>query len=685
MTDLLSYIRVKQVNQDDVVNVGGYRIRFPIGHFYFGSKIELKTTVIIEGQGVGIAGGIPTKLRFATDGIVVNIYDTLNGGIESPGTTGAGGTIIRNLMLTSSASSGAHDGIWLRGRATIEQVAVANFPRHGIRIEAEGLGAAAAVRGNANGWRVTNCRLTGNRDCGLFVSGGDVNAGMGVGIDSSFNGNWGIWDNSFLGNSYSGCHADYNGLPGLSVGRTAPSVVTYNGRYYAVVPGQDTAASTTTPGTNAWVWFEYWPSGDGPAVGAAAWSSASTYKSGGPYALIGDAATGNLLLGCYSEGSQGPSFLGFRSMSINGTHGAGIGGHGCATRGAEGQFESRLGFLTATDRVGGSVSVGGNPPNGDILRIGHPDYAPYNNRLIWKAGGDLSFNYNSGIDKEPFFMTGMATTTKFGTGVNQPHVFAMDKLALGAGYNGEGEGRRITYRSAAPAAGAWARGDFVFNLNPSAGAPIGWRCTVTGSPGTWEAVAAGGSGVTDGDKGDITVSGSGASWVVDNDVVTNAKLANMAQNTIKGRANGAGTGDPQDLTPAQARAVIASDSGNGAQFLAGDGTFKAPPAAAGWTVDYVSNRSSYYNLTPANMTHVVFNTTNDGYSGVFLQNVATGTRVKLSRLRGGQPVYVYNNDQSQTLSRKTGTANNPGILDGGTVFLTKVGTNLWVGEGDFDS
>ena len=39
------------------------------------------------------------------------------------------------------------------------------------------------------------------------------------------------------------------------------------------------------------------------------------------------------------------------------------------------------------------------------------------------------------------------------------------------------------------------------------------------------------------------------------DSVTNAKLANMAQATIKGRASGAGTGDPSDLTGAQVRTI----------------------------------------------------------------------------------------------------------------------------------
>ncbi len=62
-------------------------------------------------------------------------------------------------------------------------------------------------------------------------------------------------------------------------------------------------------------------------------------------------------------------------------------------------------------------------------------------------------------------------------------------------------------------------------------------------------------GVVDGDKGDVTVSATRTTWTVDSNVVPNAKAADMATSTIKGRVT-AGTGDPEDLTAAQATSIL---------------------------------------------------------------------------------------------------------------------------------
>lgn len=82
-----------------------------------------------------------------------------------------------------------------------------------------------------------------------------------------------------------------------------------------------------------------------------------------------------------------------------------------------------------------------------------------------------------------------------------------------------------------------------------------------------------------------------------NDAVTNARLANMAQATIKGRATGAGTGDPTDLTADQVLAILATGTANwsaytttwstsGTQPAIGNGTLAAAFARVGNTIHF---------------------------------------------------------------------------------------------------
>lgn len=90
-----------------------------------------------------------------------------------------------------------------------------------------------------------------------------------------------------------------------------------------------------------------------------------------------------------------------------------------------------------------------------------------------------------------------------------------------------------------------------------------WTCTTNApiTPGTTSLAFAqltSGSGIT-ALTGDVTASGSGsAAATIANDAVSNAKLANMANSTIKGRTT-AGSGDPEDMTAAQAAAIVQGD------------------------------------------------------------------------------------------------------------------------------
>lgn len=66
--------------------------------------------------------------------------------------------------------------------------------------------------------------------------------------------------------------------------------------------------------------------------------------------------------------------------------------------------------------------------------------------------------------------------------------------------------------------------------------------------GTWVELDTGGGGsVSDGDYGDITVSGAGATWTIDNDAVTYAKIQNVTDNRLLGRSAGS-SGDVQEIT-----------------------------------------------------------------------------------------------------------------------------------------
>jgi len=84
----------------------------------------------------------------------------------------------------------------------------------------------------------------------------------------------------------------------------------------------------------------------------------------------------------------------------------------------------------------------------------------------------------------------------------------------------------------------------------------------TAGAAVWTSITAGGGGgVSDGDKGDITVSGSGATWTIDAGVVTLAKQADLATQRVIGRNTGS-TGVPEAVTASQLLDWITTTEGH---------------------------------------------------------------------------------------------------------------------------
>jgi hypothetical protein len=344
---------------------------------------------------------------------------------------------------------------------------------------------------------ITSCRN------GIFFDGMDANACTVVMPNINLCRQWGIFDGSFLGNTFLGGQLTANGAVAANDGVTiGASQVSFDGRLYGAVAGQEDWCSVNSPsGTTAdnQGWYHI---GDGaPATGSPAWTSGMKVRAGG--CIHDDSLVGaSFYSGIYVESDQGKAQITQNSLVAGGIlanwcyQNPGPNGGAALIRG--GQNNGVVARIEpALEVVSGAVSAQLGYPRGNslnfILNSSHSQLCPpgYQLQFASSAGSDcdIRFTYAGGA-ANAFWVTTPTTREQFGTGAPVANAFAVPRLMIHPNAESQSGARRLMIDVEAPASGAHGQGEWCLYRGGGAGL-IGWKCVAPGTPGTWEALYSG--------------------------------------------------------------------------------------------------------------------------------------------------------------------------------------------------
>jgi len=184
-----------------------------------------------------------------------------------------------------------------------------------------------------------------------------------------------------------------------------------------------------------------------------------------------------------------------------------------------------------------------------------------------------------------------------------------------------------------------------------------------------------GGGISDGDKGDITVSNSGGTFTIDNDAVTYAKIQNVsATNRILGR-DSSGAGVIEEITPANLRTMINVEDGATADQSASEiVALIADQTIAPSTIDMEDNEKiklgagddlELYHTGSAN--HIDSSTPLAIRSDVFQVSTLNGTHKYIDIPTDEQGVDLYYDNTKRIGTTNTGISVTGNIVVSGTV------------------
>jgi hypothetical protein len=572
----------------------GPDIRLGAKEYFLASDFDCKGfTATWRGSGGGFAAWNntgATTIRMASGKTWYFQRSNTEGG--STGTTipfGCDGSVFYDITWRGPGKgTGTASVARMRAKISLYNCRFIEGGGHGLEINATA-GGGTTTEGNANCWLMIGGACSLNGKSGMYTVGADTNAGVCVGTTFDNNAEYGIFEDSFLGNQYYGIHCDANTL-GHVHGTGVNNASEFHGYYESGYPPSVIPPRSWASGVNSYDQI------DGGAIGAT--DAVGTGKS-----IL--TATGFLI-----AKTQAGKTLNVKMNTRPGTF-----------PGMEWDY---------TDFCSGTKALT------QRFRTGVDAY-------VWEFGTGSTY-YMLSVNGD-----GSGGLPRYTHGLSVPPAAA---LGLSSFYLGDGtgvpDGRRFVTATAVPASGEHAQGEFAFNRGISAASPMfAWACTASGTPGTHTALYA-----LTAAPAAIATSGSGADLAAASVSYAKIQNVSAASKLLGRASAGAGAIEELGLaggltlsgsnlslgaiTPtsvAAAGAVTSTAGGMGYATGAGGAVTQATSKSTGVTLNKPSGQVTTHNASLAAAAVVSFVVTNSA--------VATTDTINLNLASGNATAGAY--------------------------------------------
>ena len=494
-TDMLFAFNAAHDQFDATVHADfGGTVVIPEGIYYLSDTWHVDRQLHIRGAGAGQRDTTSaTRLKFANDVSGIHFHSAVE-----PGYGSANNSSILDVFLNGGGSSTGH-GLVFTDKVFAERVHVQDFAENGVHI----FGGSINTTGTPNVWVINNSSFQNCGGNGIYVDGPDTNAGFCSGTNFKSNGGWGIYDSSFLGNTYIGCHCNDNAIGSVkSEGAVNENV--FIGIYIEIAGKWGVELDTPI------MWFG--------GVGAQVQNYPFVTISGDGTGAKARANVSGGLVSNVQVTAKGSGYTTATAVVPTGFHGSGSGA----------LFTPNIvgGEITSVTVDDGGSGYAGNANHAAVLRHnGTPGGFITNQTKFRKRAESIEDGYLEICVAQDALLTlstiGVAqslTYIKWDTGQNTYNICASNSdaaasigqricSAISTGETGgrsvpltsgsveyprglwlgdSTTGRNISSKATMPTSGEYAKGDFVFNTNPSeAGSPayviLGWSRLVTGT------------------------------------------------------------------------------------------------------------------------------------------------------------------------------------------------------------